>query len=158
MTSGRVLALKTIATAEEMHEFGIALSKVFQSGDLILLTGPLGAGKTTLSRGIGEGLEVVGTVSSPTFVIARTHHLANSPTALVHVDAYRLGSAAELDDLDIDFEKSIVLVEWGKGLTDGIAESWLEVEIERDHSGETEERQLKVTGFGPRWAEFEGQI
>ena len=116
------------------------------------MVGPLGAGKTTLARGIGEGLNAIGNVSSPTFVIARTHKRENSDVPLVHVDAYRLGSAAELDDLDIDFENSIVLVEWGKGLLDGISENWLEIEIARDHTGETEVRELAVTAFGERWS------
>jgi tRNA threonylcarbamoyladenosine biosynthesis protein TsaE len=85
-------------------------------------------------------------------VIARTHKRENSDVPLVHVDAYRLGSAAELDDLDIDFENSIVLVEWGKGLLDGISDNWLEIEIARDHTGETEVRELVVTAFGERWS------
>jgi tRNA threonylcarbamoyl adenosine modification protein YjeE len=138
--------------AEQMHEIGIRLSKHFRAGDLIVLIGPLGAGKTTLARGIGEGLAVIGNVSSPTFVIARTHKRENSDVAMVHVDAYRLGSAAELDDLDIDFENSIVLVEWGKGLLEGVSENWLEIEIARDHTGESEVRELAVTGFGDRWS------
>ena len=152
MTS-TVIADLQIETAEEMHDLGLALAKLLRAGDLVLLTGLLGAGKTTLSRGIGEGLEAIGTVSSPTFVIARTHKLQQQTTVLVHVDAYRLGSAAELDDLDIDFENSITLVEWGKGLTDGLSQDWLEVEIERDHTGASETRGVHLTGFGKRWAE-----
>lgn len=155
MTSVRRLLETTVASADTMHDFGIALASKLAAGDLVVLTGPLGAGKTTLSRGIGEGLQAIGTVSSPTFVVARTHRLKGQDTALVHVDAYRLGSPAELDDLDIDFASSIVLVEWGKGMTDGLTESWLEVEIERDHTGESEVRELRVTGFGPRWADIE---
>jgi len=134
-----------------MHEFGIRLAHVLAPGDLVVLTGPLGAGKTTLSRGVGEGLEVIGTVASPTFVIARTHKRQNSDAPLVHVDAYRLGSPAEFDDLDINFEKSIVLVEWGRGFADDLTESWLDIEIERDHTGATEVRTVTITGFGPRF-------
>ncbi len=134
-----------------MHVLGIRLAKELKVGDLVILIGPLGAGKTTLTRGVGEGLEVEGNVSSPTFVIARTHK-RESKAPLVHVDAYRLGSPAELDDLDIPFASSIVLVEWGKGLTDEISEHWLEVEISRDTTGTTEERRVKITGFGDRWA------
>jgi tRNA threonylcarbamoyl adenosine modification protein YjeE len=141
-----------VLDADHMHELGVRLSKQFRAGDLIVLVGPLGAGKTTLARGIGEGLNAIGNVSSPTFVIARTHRRENSDVPLVHVDAYRLGSAAELDDLDIDFENSIVLVEWGKGLLDGISENWLEIEISRDHTGETEVRELVVNAFGERWS------
>lgn len=140
----------TIETPEAMHELGLSLGASFKAGDLIVLTGPLGAGKTTLTRGIGEALGAIGNVSSPTFVIARTHKLDGSRTdlantVLVHVDAYRLGSAAELDDLDIDFENSITIVEWGKGFTDGISDRWIEIEIERDHTGESEVRQVTVS-------------
>lgn len=141
-----------VADAEQMHELGIRIAKQFRAGDLVVLVGPLGAGKTTLTRGIGEGLRAIGNVSSPTFVIARTHKCEGTDVPMVHVDAYRLGSAAELDDLDIDFENSIVLVEWGKGLLDGISNDWLEIEIERDHTGETELRDLRITGFGDRWS------
>jgi tRNA threonylcarbamoyladenosine biosynthesis protein TsaE len=147
-----VLAKLTIETPEEMHELGLRLAALFQAGDLILLTGPLGAGKTTLTRGIGEALGAIGNVSSPTFVLARTHSCGEGRPALVHVDAYRLSSAAELDDLDIDFPNSITIVEWGKGLTDGITDDWLEIEIERDHTGESEIRELVLTGYGQRWA------
>ena len=150
---GRELANLVISDSDAMHQLGLKLASKLQAGDIVVLTGPLGAGKTTLSRGIGEGLHAVGTVSSPTFVIARTHRLENTDTALVHVDAYRLGSPAELDDLDIDFANSITLVEWGRGFTDGISSSWLEIEIERDHTGASEERRVLITGSGPRWAE-----
>ena len=142
-----------VADADEMHQLGLNLAQQFVAGDLAVLTGPLGAGKTTLSRGIGEGLGVLGTVNSPTFVIARTHKRANGGPDLVHVDAYRLGSPQELDDLDIDFANSITLVEWGAGFTEGISDSWLDVQIERDHTGVSEVRAVKITGFGPRWSD-----
>lgn len=151
LTSTQQIFEQVIATSEDMHELGIRLAKQLQAGDLVILIGPLGAGKTTLTRGVGEGLGVEGNVSSPTFVIARTHK-RESQAPLVHVDAYRLGSPSELDDLDIPFASSIVLVEWGKGLTDDISEHWLEVEISRDTSGETDVRQIKITGYGDRWA------
>lgn len=153
--SQRVIARLTVETPEQMHLLGHRLAKIMNRGDLVLLTGPLGAGKTTLTRGIGEALGAIGNVSSPTFVIARTHKCGESNPDLVHVDAYRLGSAAELDDLDIDFANSITLVEWGKGLTDGIAEDWLEIEIERDHTGASELREVQITGYGNRWSEVE---
>jgi tRNA threonylcarbamoyl adenosine modification protein YjeE len=141
----KVLAKHSIATPDEMHDLGVALATTLNPGDLVLLTGPLGAGKTTLTRGIGQGLAAIGNVSSPTFVIARTHRREGVSSLFVHVDAYRLASAAELDDLDIDFKNSITVVEWGKGLTDGLTERWLEVEIERDSTGASEAREVKVT-------------
>jgi tRNA threonylcarbamoyladenosine biosynthesis protein TsaE len=142
---------QVIATSEDMHELGVKVSKALRAGDLAILIGPLGAGKTTFTRGVGEGLEVEGNVSSPTFVVARTHK-REGKAPFVHVDAYRLGSPAELDDLDIPFDSSIVFVEWGKGLTNDIAENWLEVDIARDTTGATEDRQVKIAGFGDRWA------
>ncbi|MFU8946041.1 tRNA (adenosine(37)-N6)-threonylcarbamoyltransferase complex ATPase subunit type 1 TsaE [Mycetocola zhadangensis] len=120
-----------VATADDMHELGVELGRTLRAGDLLVLTGPLGAGKTTLTRGIGEGLGVRGPVTSPTFVLARTHPNLTDGPPLVHVDAYRLSSAVELDDLDIDFAGSVVIVEWGRGMLEGIATSWLDIEIER---------------------------
>jgi len=137
-----------VANPEQMHELGIQIAAELQAGDLVLLNGPLGAGKTTLTRGIGEGLGAQGTVQSPTFVLARTHKTSKGPK-LVHVDAYRLGSAMELDDLDINFPQSIVVVEWARDYVDGIAESWLAVEIDR--SSEDEQRRVSIQGFGARW-------
>ncbi|WP_144267726.1 tRNA (adenosine(37)-N6)-threonylcarbamoyltransferase complex ATPase subunit type 1 TsaE [Leifsonia xyli] len=149
-----------------MHELGRELAGTLRAGDLVVLTGPLGAGKTTLTRGLGEGLGVRGPVTSPTFVLARTHPSLVGGAPLVHVDAYRLGSALELDDLDLDFAHSIVVVEWGNGMLDGVAESWLEVVIERptgaraDGPGDgdpaldaDEPRTVTLTGFGPRWSD-----
>ena len=148
----KLLLEQQVADADQMHELGVQISKQFRAGDLVVLVGPLGAGKTTLTRGIGEGLRAIGNVSSPTFVIARTHKREGTDVPMVHVDAYRLGGAAELDDLDIDFENSIVLVEWGKGLLEGISDNWLEIEIERDHTGESEIRELRILAFGDRWS------
>ena len=102
-----------------MEALGDEDRRMLRPGDLVVLTGPLGAGKTTLTRGIGEGLGVRGPVQSPTFVIARTHPSLVGGAPLVHVDAYRLGSAVELDDLDIDVDGSVVVVEWGRGMVDG---------------------------------------
>lgn len=120
-----------VATSEDMQEFGVRLGRMLRAGDLLVLTGPLGAGKTTLTRGIGEGLGVRGPVQSPTFVIARTHPSLVGGPPLVHVDAYRLGSGMELDDLDIDADRSVVVVEWGRGLAEDLREQWWDVEIER---------------------------
>ncbi len=151
MTESSSLFKSVVSTPEEMADLGQRVSRTLAAGDLVLLIGPLGAGKTTFTRGVGHGLEVIGNVSSPTFVIARTHKRENNQPPLVHVDAYRLGSPSELDDLDIPFSSSIVLVEWGKGLTEGIAENWLEIEIGRDHTGESEDRTVEITGYGSRW-------
>ncbi|MEY2698294.1 MAG: hypothetical protein RL720_250, partial [Actinomycetota bacterium] len=122
---------RAIETPEQMHELGLELGKALRAGDVLVLTGPLGAGKTTLTRGIGEGLGIRGPVTSPTFVLARTHPSLVDGPPLVHVDAYRLNSAVELDDLDIDFAHSVVVVEWGAGMLEGIVDSWLDVVIER---------------------------
>ncbi len=137
-----------IQDPEQMHQLGLEIANVLKAGDLLLLNGPLGAGKTTLTRGIGEGLGASGTVQSPTFVLARTHRTVAGPK-LVHVDAYRLNSAVELDDLDIDFANSIVVVEWARDYIDGIAENWLQVDINRE--SEDESRVVTITGMGTRW-------
>jgi tRNA threonylcarbamoyladenosine biosynthesis protein TsaE len=139
-----------IESPENMHEFGIKLAGQLQAGDMVLLSGPLGAGKTTLTRGIGEGLGAQGTVQSPTFVLARTHKTTAGPK-LVHVDAYRLGSAVELDDLDIDFENSIVVVEWARDYVDGIADSWLEIQINRENQDDS-----RLVTLMPHGARYEG--
>ena len=167
----------TAADADQMRALGVDLAAVLRAGDLVLLDGPLGAGKTTLTQGIGRALSVRGTVTSPTFVIARSHR-GPGPT-LVHVDAYRLGSAVEVDDLDLDadLESAVTVVEWGAGKVEGLAEERLEVRIRRaagrvegdegaagaegaeaptritwdpdDPSGGT--RTIRVRGIGPRW-------
>jgi tRNA threonylcarbamoyladenosine biosynthesis protein TsaE len=132
MSSSMTPVHLTISTPEQMADLGAALARELVAGDLVTLNGELGAGKTTLTRGLGEALQVRGAVTSPTFVLARTHpRLDPSAPPLVHVDAYRLSSAAELDDLDIDFARSIVVVEWGAGLLDGITETWLSLDIAR---------------------------
>jgi tRNA threonylcarbamoyl adenosine modification protein YjeE len=147
------VTLASIKVLDElaMHQLGLNLARLLDAGDLVLLTGPLGAGKTTMTRGVGEGLGVIGTVSSPTFVIARTHKREATSVPLVHVDAYRLGSPAEFDDLDIDLAHSIVLVEWGRGFAEGLTTNFLDIEIERDHTGESEVREVTVLGFGERF-------
>jgi tRNA threonylcarbamoyladenosine biosynthesis protein TsaE len=147
-----------VATPEAMAALGARIAAQLRAGDLVALNGELGAGKTTLTRGLGEALGVRGAVTSPTFVLARTHPRAEG-APLVHVDAYRLQSAVELDDLDIDFETSIVVVEWGAGLLDGITDDWLELDIVRPVGGvETEDgvepRTVTITGHGERWADL----
>ncbi|WP_372459777.1 MULTISPECIES: tRNA (adenosine(37)-N6)-threonylcarbamoyltransferase complex ATPase subunit type 1 TsaE [Microbacterium] len=120
-----------VETADGMEALGRRIGESLVAGDLIVLTGALGAGKTTLTRGIGAGLGVRGPVQSPTFVIARTHPSLGDGPPLIHVDAYRLGSAAELDDLDLDVDGSVVIVEWGHGMVEGLRDHWWEIEIER---------------------------
>ncbi|WP_309127689.1 tRNA (adenosine(37)-N6)-threonylcarbamoyltransferase complex ATPase subunit type 1 TsaE [Microbacterium sp.] len=124
-----------IATADAMEQLGHRIGERLGAGDLLVLTGPLGAGKTTFTRGLAEGLGVRGPVQSPTFVIARTHPSLVGGAPLVHVDAYRLGSAAELDDLDIDFARSVVVIEWGRPMADAVADSWWDIELERPVGG-----------------------
>lgn len=124
----------TVSTAAAMRTLGRRLALVLRAGDLVLLSGPLGAGKTTLTQGIGDGLHVRGPVTSPTFVIARVHPplpAGRKGPALVHADAYRLGSALELDDLDLDTDTgtSVTVVEWGEGLAEGLSADRLEVTI-----------------------------
>ena len=144
-----------LAEVEDTRRLGAALAERLQAGDLVVLTGPLGAGKTALTQGIGAGLGVTG-VTSPTFVLAREHRGGRLP--LVHVDAYRIGSALELDDLDLDSDlaDSVTVVEWGAGLVEALAESWLEVLLERAAGDET--RVARLVGHGPRWAGSEGAL
>jgi tRNA threonylcarbamoyladenosine biosynthesis protein TsaE len=132
-----------------MRALGASLASVLRAGDVVVLSGELGAGKTTLTQGLGAGLGVRGDVTSPTFVIARVHpSLADGP-ALVHVDAYRIGGVAELDDLDLD-------TSWGEGVAEGLADDRLEVRIERavaDDAADAEldPRRVRVSPVGGRW-------
>lgn len=152
----------TVPTAERMRELGRRLATLLAPGDLVLLSGELGAGKTTLTRGLGEGLNVRGAVTSPTFVIARVHPALAGGPALVHVDAYRLGGGLdEMEDLDLDVSlpESVVVVEWGEGKVEDLSEARLQVVIGRsvgggpdEPSGENDVREVTVTGIGPRWA------
>lgn len=169
----------TVRTPDRMRELGRALAGLLLPGDLVLLSGELGAGKTTLTRGLGEGLGVRGAVTSPTFVIARVHPSLSGGPALVHVDAYRLGGGLdEMEDLDLDVSlpESVVVVEWGEGKVEELSEARLQVVISRtlgtaghhDAGADTEPdadpdadvdaesdvddvREVTVTGIGPRW-------
>ena len=144
--------------AEAMRELGRSLAGQLRAGDLVVLSGELGAGKTTFTQGLGAGLEVRGDVTSPTFVIARVHPPLGDGPALVHVDAYRLGGIDELDDLDLDtsLDDAVTVVEWGEGIAEGLAESRLEIRIIRalahaDEHVDLDPRRVLMTPVGPRW-------
>ncbi|HEV3380140.1 MAG TPA: tRNA (adenosine(37)-N6)-threonylcarbamoyltransferase complex ATPase subunit type 1 TsaE [Trebonia sp.] len=166
-----------------MRILGRRLASVLRAGDLVLLGGPLGAGKTTLTKGIADGLGVRGPITSPTFVIARVHPPLRSPSgtgvsgrqgspggpgtrgpALVHADAYRLGSVLELDDLDLDADlaASVTVVEWGEGLAEGLSEDRLEIRItpvtanaDTDGSDGDALRTVSISGVGSRWRDIQ---
>lgn len=142
----------TVPTPEAMEQLGARLAGLLRAGDLVVLDGPLGAGKTTLTRGLGAALGARGAVTSPTFVLAREHPTSTG-TPLVHVDAYRLATAMELDDLDLDFEHSITVVEWGRGKLDGVADAWIDIEIAREVA--SDDRAVRITGVGERWSGLE---
>jgi tRNA threonylcarbamoyladenosine biosynthesis protein TsaE len=133
-----------------MHQLGVQLSAHLRAGDLLLVNGPLGAGKTVLAQGVGEGLGVTG-VTSPTFVISRVHKAA---IPFIHVDAYRLVDSENpnlyLDDLDLDIANSITLIEWGGAESARLSEDRLEITIDRSD----EERTVEIKAVGPRWAGF----
>jgi tRNA threonylcarbamoyladenosine biosynthesis protein TsaE len=149
-----------VPTATGMRDLGERLAGLLTAGDLVVLSGSLGAGKTTLTQGIGVGLGVRGPVTSPTFVIARLHPSLHGGPDLVHADAYRLGSRAEVDDLDLDTDvaTSVTVVEWGEGLVEDLAPSFLEVAITAaPPGGQTpaddpdEPRTVRIIGWGERW-------
>ncbi|WP_424212246.1 tRNA (adenosine(37)-N6)-threonylcarbamoyltransferase complex ATPase subunit type 1 TsaE [Streptomyces sp. BI20] len=153
-----VVARVTVDSPERMTAFGRELAALLGPGDLVLLTGELGAGKTTLTRGLGEGLGVRGAVTSPTFVIARVHPSLVGGPALVHVDAYRLaGGLDEMEDLDLDVSlpDSVIVVEWGDGKVEELSEDRLHVLIERAVGAEEvldDVRRITVRGLGGRWS------
>jgi tRNA threonylcarbamoyladenosine biosynthesis protein TsaE len=172
----------TVTTADQTHALGAALAEVLRAGDLLVLTGELGAGKTTFTQGLGEGLGVREGIISPTFVLVRIHpNLPDGPRPggpdLVHVDAYRLGSASEIDDIDLEntLDSAVTVVEWGRDRVEHLSDSRLEVELHRQLGGQPggtaaayqtangaldfesedddEPRTIIIRGFGPRWAE-----
>jgi len=140
----------TIATPEAMHQLGLQISAQLRAGDLVLVNGPLGAGKTVLAQGIGAGLGITG-ITSPTFVISRVHKAA---IPFIHVDAYRLVDSENpnlyLDDLDLDISNSITVIEWGGAESARLSEDRLEISIDRS----SDERTVEIKAVGPRWAGF----
>jgi tRNA threonylcarbamoyl adenosine modification protein YjeE len=151
-----------VPDADAMRALGESLAAQLRAGDLVVLSGELGAGKTTFAQGLGAGLEVRGPITSPTFVIARVHPSLVDGPALVHVDAYRLGGIDELDDLDLDtsLDDAVTVVEWGEGIAEGLAESRLEIRVIRAlaHAEDAEDhdpRRVLMTPVGPRWYELE---
>jgi tRNA threonylcarbamoyladenosine biosynthesis protein TsaE len=140
----------TIATPEAMHQLGLQISTHLRAGDLVLVNGPLGAGKTVLAHGIGAGLGITG-VTSPTFVISRVHKAA---VPFIHVDAYRLVDSENpnlyLDDLDLDIANSITVIEWGGSESARLSEDRLEISIDRS----SDERTVEIKAVGPRWSGF----
>jgi tRNA threonylcarbamoyladenosine biosynthesis protein TsaE len=150
-------ATRRLPTADDTRAFGRTLAGLLSGGDVLVLAGDLGAGKTTLTQGIGSGLGIRGDVTSPTFVIARVHPAMSGGLALVHADAYRLGSIAELDDLDLDasLDDSVTVVEWGEGIAEGLADDRLDVRIDRLHgeeSADDDARVVTVRPNGSRWS------
>jgi tRNA threonylcarbamoyladenosine biosynthesis protein TsaE len=157
-----------VPDAESMRALGRRLARILRAGDLVLLGGELGAGKTTLAQGIGAGLGVRGPVTSPTFVITRVHPPLDDGPPLVHVDAYRLRGWDEVEDLDLEatLDEAVTVVEWGEGLAEGLGPDRLEVHIHRptgnaraEHSAsvepvadEADVREVTMTGVGARWA------
>ena len=170
-----------VTTAEQTHALAAALGGVLEAGDLLVLTGELGAGKTTFTQGLGEGLGVRAGIISPTFVLVRIHpNLADGPRPggpdLVHVDAYRLDSSAEIDDIDLEntMDTAVTVVEWGRDRVEHLSDSRLEIDLHRSVGGaapatpatptdgdvldfdtddDDEPRTLVFRGYGPRWAE-----
>jgi tRNA threonylcarbamoyladenosine biosynthesis protein TsaE len=140
----------TVATAEQMHQLGQKLSAHLRAGDLVLVNGPLGAGKTVLAQGVGAGLGITG-ITSPTFVISRVHKAA---VPFIHVDAYRLVDSENpnfyLDDLDLDVAGSITLIEWGGAESARLSEDRLEITIDRSD----DVRKVDIKPVGTRWAGF----
>lgn len=161
-----------VGSADELQDLAARLAPVLREGDLLVLSGELGAGKTTFTQGLGRGLGVEQRIISPTFVLVRHHPAPGGRPGLVHVDAYRLESPAAVDDLDLDstMPGNVTVVEWGAGRVDHLSGSRLHIEIARplggagdpgpagpgivtdfDDDGEDEVRTVTLTGFGPRW-------
>lgn len=143
----------TAATPDELRDVAERIGSACSGGDVLVLTGELGAGKTTFAQGLARGLGIDDSITSPTFVISRLHPHPGSGLALVHVDAYRLDSLAELDDLDLeaDLERAVIAVEWGRGLAEALSPNGLDIVIGRSDAEGDEERTVTITARGERW-------
>lgn len=144
----------TAATPDDLRAIAEDIGSQCRGGDVIVLSGDLGAGKTTFTQGLARGLGIEEPVTSPTFVISRVHPHPSGGVSLVHVDAYRLGSVAELDDLDLDADlsMSVVVVEWGRGMAEELSPNGLDIVITRSATGEDEQRTVAISGRGDRWS------
>ncbi|UMG94832.1 tRNA (adenosine(37)-N6)-threonylcarbamoyltransferase complex ATPase subunit type 1 TsaE [Nocardioides sp. TF02-7] len=162
----RALPLRLeVPTADDMRDLARRVAGIVRAGDVLVLSGDLGAGKTTFTQGLGAALGVRGEVTSPTFVIARVHPTTVGGPDLIHVDAYRLGGSAELDDLDLDtdVDHAVTVVEWGEGLAEDLADSPLVVRIRRargagdptddpaEHPADDDPRTVEIDPLGSRW-------
>jgi tRNA threonylcarbamoyladenosine biosynthesis protein TsaE len=157
-----VIVAFSVSTSEQMQAFGKQIGALLTAGDVVVLSGPLGAGKTTFVQGLARQLEVQGVVTSPTFVVSRVHKPKGSGLALVHVDAYRLSNQSDLVDLDLDATKNAAFViEWGKEFVSGISDNWLEIEIDRSQEltdaldPASGIRTISVTAVGDRWSDLD---
>ena len=166
---GKTLWLaREVPTPEDMHDLAGRVATLVRGGDLLVLSGDLGAGKTTFTQGLGAALDVRGPVTSPTFVLARTHPSLSDGPPLVHVDAYRLGGPEELDDIDLDAttDEAVTVIEWGAGMAEQLSDSWLSVTIEvrgarpvdplgtpvdDEVAEDAEPRVVTIKPHGPRW-------
>ena len=152
----------SVSTSEQMQAFGKQIGSLLTAGDVVVLSGPLGAGKTTFVQGLARQLEVQGVVTSPTFVVSRVHKPQGTGLALVHVDAYRLSNQSDLVDLDLDATPNAAFViEWGKEFVSGITDNWLEIDINRSQEitdaldPASGIRTISVTAVGARWSDLD---
>jgi tRNA threonylcarbamoyladenosine biosynthesis protein TsaE len=151
-----------VADAEAMRALGTRIASLLLAGDVVVLDGPLGAGKTTFTQGLAQGLDVTGAVTSPTFVVARAHKsIANGPS-LVHVDAYRLTRVEDIDNLDFDqYGPHVLVMEWGGPFVEFVSDDWLHIRIGRDDVDDDSEdpaggvRTLDIETHGTRWADVD---
>jgi tRNA threonylcarbamoyladenosine biosynthesis protein TsaE len=149
----------TVVDAEAMRTLGTRIASILRAGDVVILDGPLGAGKTTFTQGLAQGLDVTGAVTSPTFVVARAHKSLTHGPALVHVDAYRLTGVEDIDNLDFDqYGPHVLVMEWGDPFVEFVTDDWLHIRIDRDDVDDDSDdpaggtRTLNIETHGTRWS------